>query len=100
MWKIPATALCSVGLDMIAVPGDTPASTLSAIIADEIAIGMINNKTTAVRLIPVYGKGVGDSAEFGGLLGYAPIMPLNPHSSEAFIARGGTIPAPIHSLRN
>ncbi len=94
------TAVCSVGLDMIAVPGDTPASTLSAIIADEIAIGMINNKTTAVRLIPVYGKGVGESAEFGGLLGYAPIMPLNPHSSEEFISRGGTIPAPIHSLRN
>ena len=94
------TAVCSVGLDMIAVPGDTPASTLSAIIADEIAIGMINNKTTAVRLIPVYGKGVGESAEFGGLLGYAPIMPLNPHSSENFISRGGTIPAPIHSLRN
>ena len=94
------TAVCSVGLDMIAVPGDTPASTLSGIIADEIAIGMINNKTTAVRIIPVYGKGVGESAEFGGLLGYAPIMSLNPNSSEAFIARGGTIPAPIHSLRN
>ncbi len=94
------TAVCSVGLDMIAVPGDTPASTLSAIIADEIAIGVINNKTTAVRIIPVHGKGVGESAEFGGLLGYAPIMSLNPHSSEEFIARGGTIPAPIHSLRN
>ena len=94
------TAVCSVGLDMIAVAGDTPASTLSAIIADEIAIGMINNKTTAVRLIPVHGKGVGESAEFGGLLGYAPIMPLNPHSSEEFISRGGRIPAPIHSLRN
>ncbi len=94
------TAVCSVGLDMIAVPGDTPASTLSGIIADEIAIGMINNKTTAVRIIPVYGKGVGESAEFGGLLGYAPIMSLNPHSSEAFISRGGSIPAPIHSLRN
>jgi uncharacterized protein (UPF0210 family) len=94
------TAVCSVGLDMIAVPGDTPASTLSAIIADEIAIGMINNKTTAVRLIPVHGKGVGESAEFGGLLGYAPIMPLKNYSSESFISRGGTIPAPIHSLRN
>ncbi len=94
------TAVCSVGLDMIAVPGDTPASTLSAIIADEIAIGMINNKTTAVRLIPVHGKGVGESAEFGGLLGYAPIMPLKEYSSEEFISRGGTIPAPIHSLRN
>ena len=94
------TAVCSVGLDMIAVAGDTPASTLSAIIADEIAIGMINNKTTAVRLIPVHGKGVGESAEFGGLLGYAPIMPLKEYSSEEFISRGGTIPAPIHSLRN
>ena len=85
---------------MIAVPGDTSASTISAIIADEIAIGVINNKTTAVRLIPVVGKGVGESVEFGGLLGYAPIMPVNPNSSEAFIARGGRIPAPIHSLRN
>ena len=94
------TAVCSVGLDMIAVPGDTPAATLSAIIADEISIGVINNKTTAVRLIPVYGKGVGESAEFGGLLGYAPIMPINRHSSADFIARGGRIPAPIHSLRN
>ncbi len=94
------TAVCSVGLDMIAVPGDTPASTLSAIIADEIAIGMINNKTTAVRLIPVYGKGVGESVEFGGLLGRAPIMKLNSNSSERFISRGGRIPAPIHSLRN
>ena len=94
------TAVCSVGLDMIAVPGDTPASTISGIIADEIAIGVINNKTTAVRLIPVIGKGVGESVEFGGLLGYAPIMPLNKYSSEEFIARGGRIPAPIHSLRN
>jgi uncharacterized protein (UPF0210 family) len=85
---------------MIAVPGDTSASTISAIIADEIAIGVINNKTTAVRLIPVVGKGVGESVEFGGLLGYAPIMKLNENSSEAFIARGGRIPAPIHSLRN
>jgi uncharacterized protein (UPF0210 family) len=94
------TAVCSVGLDMIAVPGDTSASTLSGIIADEIAIGVINNKTTAVRLIPVIGKGVGESVEFGGLLGHAPIMPLNKYSSEDFIARGGRIPAPIHSLRN
>ena len=94
------TAVCSVGLDMIAVPGDTPASTISGVIADEIAIGVINNKTTAVRLIPVIGKGVGEGVEFGGLLGYAPIMPLNKYSSEEFIARGGRIPAPIHSLRN
>ena len=94
------TAVCSVGLDMIAVPGDTSASTLSGIIADEIAIGVINNKTTAVRLIPVYGKGVGESVEFGGLLGHAPIMKLSEYSSEDFIARGGRIPAPIHSLRN
>lgn len=94
------TAVCSVGLDMIAVPGDTPAATLSGIIADEIAIGVINNKTTAVRLIPVYGKTVGESVEFGGLLGHAPIMKLNENSSERFIARGGRIPAPIHSLRN
>ena len=94
------TAVCSVGLDMIAVPGDTSASTLSGIIADEIAIGVINNKTTAVRLIPVYGKGVGESVEFGGLLGHAPIMKLSQYSSEEFIKRGGRIPAPIHSLRN
>ena len=94
------TSVCSVGLDMIAVPGDTPEETVSAIIADEAAIGMINGKTTAVRLIPAYGKKVGDSVEFGGLLGYAPIMPLNGHSSAAFVKRGGRIPAPIHSLRN
>ncbi len=94
------TAVCSVGLDMIAVPGDTSASTISGILADEIAIGVINNKTTAVRLIPAYGKTVGDSVEFGGLLGTAPIMALNKNSSENFIARGGRIPAPIHSLRN
>ena len=94
------TAVCSIGLDMIAVPGDTSASTLSGIIADEIAIGVINNKTTAVRLIPVIGKDVGESVEFGGLLGHAPIMPLNKYSSEEFIKRGGRIPAPIHSLRN
>ena len=94
------TCVCSVGLDMIAVPGDTSASTLSGIIADEIAIGVINNKTTAVRLIPVYGKGVGEDVEFGGLLGHAPIMKLSDYSSEEFIKRGGRIPAPIHSLRN
>ncbi len=94
------TCVCSVGLDMIAVPGDTPASTIAAIIADEAAIGMINRKTTAVRVIPAPGKKVGDHVEFGGLLGHAPVMALNRHSSEAFIARGGRIPAPIHSLNN
>lgn len=94
------TAVCSVGLDMIAVPGDTEAATISGIIADEISIGVVNNKTTAVRIIPVYGKGVGDVAEFGGLLGYAPIMPLKNESSSDFINRGGRIPAPIHSLKN
>jgi len=94
------TCVCSVGLDMIAIPGDTPASTISGIIADEMAIGMINNKTTAVRLIPVVGKQVGDQAEFGGLLGYAPIMPVNRYSCDALIDRGGRIPAPIHSFKN
>jgi len=94
------TSVCSVGLDMIAVPGDTAASTISAIIADEMAIGMVNQKTTAVRIIPVPGKKEGDWAEFGGLLGGAPIMPLNRAGSSAFIARGGRIPAPIHSFRN
>jgi uncharacterized protein (UPF0210 family) len=94
------TCVCSVGLDMIAVPGDTSASTLSAIIADEMAIGMINQKTTAVRIIPVIGKNVGETVEFGGLLGYAPIMPVHNYSSEDFINRGGRIPAPIHSLKN
>ena len=94
------TCVCSVGLDMIAVPGDTPASTISAIIADEAAIGVVNNKTTAVRIIPAPGKTVGDSVEFGGLLGRAPIIPVHPFSSEAFVARGGRIPAPLHSLRN
>jgi len=94
------TAVCSVGLDMIAVPGDTSAATISGIIADEISIGVVNNKTTAVRVIPVYGKGVGESATFGGLLGYAPIMPLRGESCEKFIQRGGRIPAPIHSLKN
>ena len=94
------TAVCSVGLDMIAVPGDTSAATLSGIIADEISIGVVNTKTTAVRVIPVFGKGVGESVEFGGLLGYAPIMPVRGDSCEAFISRGGRIPAPIHSLKN
>lgn len=94
------TCVCSVGLDMIAIPGDTKASTISGIIADEMALGMINQKTTAVRLIPVIGKGVGDKAEFGGLLGYAPIMPVNQFSCEKFINRGGRIPAPIHSFKN
>lgn len=94
------TCVCSVGLDMIAIPGDTSAETISGIIADEMAIGMVNNKTTAVRLIPVIGKGVGDTVEFGGLLGYAPIMPVNKYSCEAFIKRGGRIPAPIHSFKN
>ena len=94
------TCVCSVGLDMIAVPGDTPASTISAIIADEMAIGMINQKTTAVRIIPAAGKTVGDSVEFGGLLGEAPVMPVHKYSSEEFINRGGRIPAPIHSLKN
>ena len=94
------TAVCSVGLDMICIPGDTSAETISGIIADEIAIGMVNNKTTAVRVIPAPGKGIGDTVEFGGLLGYAPVMRVNPVSCEKFIARGGRIPAPIHSLKN
>lgn len=94
------TCVCSVGLDMIAIPGSTPASTLSGIIADEAAIGMINQKTTAVRIIPAEGKEVGDSVEFGGLLGRAPVMPVNSFSCEAFISREGRIPAPIHSFKN
>ena len=94
------TAVCSVGLDMIAIPGDTPATTISAMIADEAAIGMINNKTTAVRVIPVPGKQVGDTVEFGGLLGHAPIMGVNPASAADLIQRGGQIPAPIHSFKN
>ncbi len=94
------TCVCSVGLDMIVVPGDTPAQTISAIIADESAIGMINNKTTAVRIIPAVGKKVGDTVEFGGLLGSGPVMPVSRYSSETFVGRGGRIPAPIHSLRN
>ena len=94
------TCVCSVGLDMIVIPGDTSASTISAIIADEAAIGMINNKTTAVRVIPAPGKSVGDVVEFGGLLGTGPVMKVSPLDSSAFIDRGGRIPAPIHSLRN
>ena len=94
------TCVCSVGLDMIAVPGDTSAATISAIIADEAAIGMVNTKTTAVRIIPALGKGVGDRVEMGGLLGSAPVMPVHGESSEAFIARGGRIPAPLQSLKN
>jgi len=94
------TSVCSVGLDMIAIPGRTKESTIAAIIADEAAIGVINHKTTAVRIIPVHGKDVGDKAEFGGLLGYAPIMPVSEFSSEQFINRGGRIPAPIHSFKN
>lgn len=94
------TCVCSVGLDMIAIPGDTPDTTISGIIADEMAIGMINQKTTAVRIIPVIGKGVGETVEFGGLLGYAPIMPVNKYSCDAFVNRGGRIPAPIHSFKN
>ena len=94
------TCVCSVGLDMLAIPGDTKATTISGIIADEMALGMVNQKTTAVRIIPVIGKTVGDKAEFGGLLGYAPIMPVNQYSCDAFINRGGRIPAPIHSFKN
>ena len=94
------TAVCSVGLDMFAVPGDTPAETISAIIADEAAIGVINNKTTAVRVIPAPGAKEGDMLEFGGLLGRAPVMPVNPCDSAAFIHRGGRIPAPVHSFKN
>ncbi|HAE61984.1 MAG TPA: hypothetical protein DCG38_06605 [Eubacteriaceae bacterium] len=94
------TSVCSVGLDMIAIPGNTDETTISAIIADEAAIGVINNKTTAVRIIPVYGKDLGDTASFGGLLGYAPIMAVSKFSSADFINRGGRIPAPIHSFKN
>lgn len=94
------TCVCSVGLDMIAIPGDTKDTTIAGIIADEMAIGMVNQKTTAVRLIPVQGKGVGDTAEFGGLLGYAPIMPVNRFGCEEFVTRTGRIPAPIHSFKN
>ena len=94
------TCVCSVGLDMIAIPGDTSAAAISGIIADEAAIGMVNNKTTAVRVIPAAGKKAGDTVEFGGLLGFAPVMPVNTYNNDEFIARGGRIPAPLHSLRN
>ncbi len=94
------TCVCSVGLDMIAIPGDTKPSTISGIIADEMAIGMVNQKTTAVRIIPVIGKGVGETVEFGGLLGYAPVMPVNRFACDNFVNRGGRIPAPIHSFKN
>ena len=94
------TAVCSVGLDMICIPGDTEEAVINGLIADEISIGVVNTKTTAVRVIPAYGKGVGDMVNFGGLLGYAPVMELSPYSPAKFIARGGRIPAPIHSLKN
>ncbi|MCF8266005.1 MAG: DUF711 family protein, partial [Melioribacteraceae bacterium] len=94
------TAVCSVGLDMIAVPGNTSASTIAGIIADESAIGVINDKTTAVRIIPAFGKSVGDTVDYGGLLGKAPIMPVSTLSSEGFVSRGGRIPAPMRSLTN
>lgn len=94
------TAVCSVGLDMIAIPGDTSEDVICGIIADEISIGVVNTKTTAVRLIPAYGKNVGDTVSFGGLLGYAPVMPVNSYSPARFIGRGGRVPAPIHSLKN
>ena len=94
------TCVCSVGLDMIAIPGDTKATTISGMIADEMALGMVNQKTTAARLIPAIGKGVGDKVEFGGLFGYAPVMPVNPYSCDDFINRKGRIPAPIHSFKN
>ena len=94
------TCVCSVGLDMIAIPGKTKETTIAGLIADEMALGMINQKTTAVRVIPAIGKDVGDQVEFGGLLGYAPIMPVNEFSCDAFVNRGGRIPAPIHSFKN
>jgi len=94
------TCVCSVGLDMIAIPGDVSEDVICGIIADEISIGVANTKTTAVRVIPAYGKKAGDVVSFGGLLGYAPIMPVKPYSPAKFVARGGRIPAPIHSLKN
>ena len=94
------TCVCSVGLDMIAIPGDVSPETVSGVIADEMAIGMINNKTTAVRVIPAIGKKAGDTVSFGGLLGHAPVMPVNPFSCHDFIARGGRFPAPLNSLKN
>jgi uncharacterized protein (UPF0210 family) len=101
MEKLEAmTCVCSVGIDMAAIPGDTPVDTIAGIILDEMAIGMINGKTTAVRVIPVAGKAVGDTARFGGLLGEAPVMAVNGFGCSAFVRRGGRIPAPIHSFRN
>ena len=94
------TCVCSVGLDMIAIPGDTPVETIAGIIADEMAIGVINNKTTAVRVIPAIGKGVGDCVEYGGLFGRAPIMPVNPNAGTVLAHRGGRFPAPLNSLKN
>ena len=94
------TCVCSVGLDMIAIPGDTKDTTIAGIIADEMALGMVNQKTTACRLIPVPGKSVGEEVEFGGLLGYAPIMPVNPFGCDEFVNRKGRIPAPVHSFKN
>ena len=94
------TCVCTVGLDMIAIPGDTSANAIAGIIADEAAIGMVNNKTTAVRVIPAPGKKAGDTVNFGGLFGWAPIMNVNTYKNDAFIERGGHIPAPLHSLRN
>ena len=94
------TCVCSVGLDMIAIPGDTSANAIAGIIADEAAIGMVNNKTTAVRVIPAPGKKAGDTVNFGGLFGFAPVMPVNGAKNDAFIERGGRIPAPLHSLKN
>lgn len=94
------TCVCSVGLDMIAIPGDTPCTTIAGIIADEAAIGMVNQKTTAVRVIPAAGMKVGDSVDFGGLLGHAPIMPVNTFSCAPFVNRTGRIPAPVHSFKN
>jgi uncharacterized protein (UPF0210 family) len=94
------TAICSVGLDMIAVPGDTSAATIAGMIADEAAIGMMNHKTTAVRVIPAIGRGVGDDIDFGGLLGHAPVMPVHEVPTTDFVGRGGFIPAPVHGFRN
>ena len=94
------TCVCSVGLDMIAIPGDTSEETIAGVIADEMAIGMVNQKTTAVRIIPVIGKQVGDEVEFGGLLGYAPVMPVNQFAGNVFAHRGGRMPAPLNSLKN
>lgn len=94
------TCVCSVGLDMIAIPGDTPATTIAGIIADEAAIGMVNQKTTAVRILPIIGKGVGEEVDYGGLLGHAPIMPVNKFDCSGFVNRSGRIPAPIHSFKN